>query len=295
VQDLTTRFNVVTYDPRGQGLSTRDLPRDVSLDDFLLDFETVREHLGLERFVMLGSCNFALLAAHYAARHPERVSALVLINGAVSWDAWRLSSVYDILPQEDWELFLHNMAPLDYTPQQAQALADALRQGISQRDYLISAPAWQQAGLEDVLPRLRTPTLVLHSKDFRLRSVEAPLELARRLPNAKLALMDSNWLFGHPGQAIAAIDEFMAEVNTSEAVRRVPHGDSTGTMLAALSARQAQVLRLIAEGKTNGEIADALVISLRTVERHVAELYAKIGVRNRVEAAAFAMGQLARA
>jgi DNA-binding NarL/FixJ family response regulator len=62
-----------------------------------------------------------------------------------------------------------------------------------------------------------------------------------------------------------------------------------------LSSRQAQVLRLIAEGKTNGEIADELVISLRTVERHVAELYAKIGVRNRVEAAAFAMSQLAKA
>jgi DNA-binding NarL/FixJ family response regulator len=63
----------------------------------------------------------------------------------------------------------------------------------------------------------------------------------------------------------------------------------------SLPPRQAQVLWLIAEGKTNGEIADALVISLRTVERHVAELYAKIGVRNRVEAAAFAISQLVRA
>jgi DNA-binding CsgD family transcriptional regulator len=225
---------------------------------------------------------------------------LVLLNGAVSWEAWRLSSVYDILPQEDWELFLHNMAPLDYTPEQAQALADALRQGISQRDYLVSAPCWQRAGLENVLPRLHTPALVLHSKDFRLRSVEAPLELARRLPNAKLALMDSNWLFGHPGQAVAAIDEFMADLNANEADGKRETASHAGEMtppgrVSTLSARQAQVLRLIAEGKTNGEIADALVISLRTVERHVAELYAKIGARNRVEAAAFAMGQLARA
>ena len=62
-----------------------------------------------------------------------------------------------------------------------------------------------------------------------------------------------------------------------------------------LSARQQQVLALIARGKTNGEIADELVISLRTVERHVAELYAKLGARNRVEAAAFAMSNLIRA
>ena len=289
---LAERFQLIAYDPRGQGLSSRNLPEDVCLDDFIEDFEAVREHLALQRFVMLGSCNWALLAAHYAARYPGRVKALILVNGAVSWDAWRLSSVYDTLPREDWDLFLHNMAPLDYTPEQARALVESAKASILQRDYLVSTPVWHSASLEDILPRLHTPTLVLHSKDFRLRSVEGPLELARRLANAKLRLMDSNWLFGHPGQAIAAIDEFMADLEAGEAKSSatVPAFPSSG-----LSARQAQVLRLIAEGKTNGEIADELVISLRTVERHVAELYAKIGARNRVEAAAFAMSSLVRA
>jgi pimeloyl-ACP methyl ester carboxylesterase/DNA-binding CsgD family transcriptional regulator len=294
--DLAERFRLIAYDPRGQGLSTRGLSEDVCLEDFISDFEAVRERLGLQRFIMLGSCSSALLAAHYAARYPERVKALILVNGAVSWDAWRLSSVYDTLPREDWELFLCNMAPRDYTPEETQALVDFAKDCMTQRDYLISAPAWQQAGLEDVLPTLRTPTLVLHSRDFRLRSIEAPLELARRLPNAKLALMDSNWLFGHPGQAAAAIDEFLAGLNQAEAL--APEGRvgvPSLPLLSALSPRQAQVLHLIAEGKTNGEIADELVISLRTVERHVAELYAKIGARNRVEAAAFAMSQLAKA
>ena len=159
---------------------------------------------------------------------------------------------------------------------------------------LPNAPAWQRAGLEDFLPSLHTPTLVLHSKDFRLRSIEAPLELARKLPNAKLSLMDSNWLFGHPGQAIAAIEEFLAGLNARENHGRTAASAATSMPSGGLSARQAQVLVLIAEGKTNGEIADALVISLRTVERHVAELYAKIGARNRVEAAAFAINQLAK-
>jgi DNA-binding NarL/FixJ family response regulator len=52
-----------------------------------------------------------------------------------------------------------------------------------------------------------------------------------------------------------------------------------------------QVLRLIAEGKTTHEIAEALVLSDRTVERHIADVYAKIGARNRAEATAYALSQ----
>jgi pimeloyl-ACP methyl ester carboxylesterase/DNA-binding CsgD family transcriptional regulator len=292
---LAARYHLIFYDPRGQGLSTQDLSPDVSLDDFIADFEAVRERLGLQRFIMLGSCNFALLAGHYAARYPERVKALILVNGAVSWEAWRLSSVYDKLPQEDWELFLYNMAPADYTPEETQRVVDALKSSMTQRDYLVSAQAWHKAALDAVLPSLQAPTLVLHSKNFRLRSVEGPLELARRLPNARVSLMDSNWLFGHPGQAITAIDQFVAELNAAPAGEPDLPRQGELTPVLALSPRQRQVLGLIAAGKTNGEIADELVISLRTVERHVAELYAKIGARNRVEAAAYAMSHLVKA
>jgi DNA-binding NarL/FixJ family response regulator len=56
----------------------------------------------------------------------------------------------------------------------------------------------------------------------------------------------------------------------------------------ALSTRQLQVLRLIAEGKSSREIAAALVLSERTVQRHIAELYTRINVHNRAEATAFA-------
>jgi DNA-binding NarL/FixJ family response regulator len=54
-----------------------------------------------------------------------------------------------------------------------------------------------------------------------------------------------------------------------------------------LSHRQSDVLCLIADGKTTREIAGALVLSERTVERHIADIYAKIGARNRAEATAF--------
>jgi DNA-binding NarL/FixJ family response regulator len=56
-----------------------------------------------------------------------------------------------------------------------------------------------------------------------------------------------------------------------------------------LSGRETKVLRLIASGKSNQQIADALVLSLRTVERHITNLYAKIGAHGKADATAYAL------
>ena len=67
---------------------------------------------------------------------------------------------------------------------------------------------------------------------------------------------------------------------------------SNMSYMAGLTARQIQVLGLIAKGKTNREIARELVLSERTVERHTADIYHKVGARNRAEATAFALSHL---
>ncbi|MBM7503251.1 ATP-binding protein [Agromyces aurantiacus] len=73
-------------------------------------------------------------------------------------------------------------------------------------------------------------------------------------------------------------------------VRAIPRGPSTLTRAnpAGLTARQVEVLRLVAEGRTNAEIADRLVLSVRTVDTHVAAVLAKLGVSTRGEAARMA-------
>jgi DNA-binding CsgD family transcriptional regulator/tetratricopeptide (TPR) repeat protein len=77
-------------------------------------------------------------------------------------------------------------------------------------------------------------------------------------------------------------------------VPNVPRGPMTGTREnpAGLTDRQLEVLRLLAQGQTNGEIAEQLVLSVRTVDRHVAEILAKLGVtsRRQVPARAAALG-----
>ena len=285
LRELSKRFRLITYDSRGQGLSSRNLGPNVTLDDFLLDFETVRDHLGLSRFVLLGSCSTSFLAAHYAYRHPDHVSALILMNAALSWDAWRLAAIYDELPSQNWDLFLWNMVPQSYSAEYAVKMVDYFRDGMSQADYLASVPAWRGAGLEGLVNDLHTPTLVLHSKDFRLRAVEGPIELARRLPNARLTMMDGYTLFGESGQAIGAIDEFLADIDARE-----QGGHNEGVVNAPrMTEREVEVLRLIAKGATNREIADDLVISMRTVERHITHIYGKIGARGKADATTYAL------
>jgi DNA-binding NarL/FixJ family response regulator len=58
-----------------------------------------------------------------------------------------------------------------------------------------------------------------------------------------------------------------------------------------LTDRELEVLRLVAHGNSNREIAAALVLSIRTIERHIENLYAKIGANGRAEATAYALRQ----
>ena len=61
--------------------------------------------------------------------------------------------------------------------------------------------------------------------------------------------------------------------------------------IAGLTERELQVLRLVAEGSTNREIAEALVLSENTVARHLTSIFTKVGVENRAGATAFALRQ----
>src|SRR3954451_1085349 len=101
----------------------------------------------------------------------------------------------------------------------------------------------------------------------------------------------------------ASIDEIAAAVRaavdggsmlstgvTADLLDRIRHASpDAGSERAKLSARQAEVLRLITEGRSNGEIAEALEISEQTVKSYVSALLEKLGVENRIQAAVYAV------
>jgi ATP/maltotriose-dependent transcriptional regulator MalT len=77
--------------------------------------------------------------------------------------------------------------------------------------------------------------------------------------------------------------------NPPQPARRSRRGDGMAPDIAGLSERELDVLRLVAQGRTNREIAGALVLSEKTVARHLTNIFAKTGVENRAGAAAFAL------
>jgi len=132
----------------------------------------------------------------------------------------------------------------------------------------------------------------MHPRDFIHLNAGEAVKLASGLPNAKLTMLESDDpgdLHGRPASALAAIDDFFAGLPTEDGHAAL---QESRPRPIKLSARQAEVLALLVQGKTNREIAAELVLSLRTVERHIEELYAKLEVRNRAEAIAFALGPL---
>jgi DNA-binding NarL/FixJ family response regulator len=57
----------------------------------------------------------------------------------------------------------------------------------------------------------------------------------------------------------------------------------------SLTSREVEILKLLASGLTSGELAAKLCLSVATIQRHIANIYGKIGVRNRAEATAYAL------
>src|SRR3954471_21062202 len=78
---LGESFTLILFDPRGTGGSDRPAdPRAYTTEDYLADLDELREHLGLERMLLLGHSHGGVVAAAYASAHPGRVDRLVLAS-----------------------------------------------------------------------------------------------------------------------------------------------------------------------------------------------------------------------
>jgi DNA-binding NarL/FixJ family response regulator len=132
----------------------------------------------------------------------------------------------------------------------------------------------------------------MHPRDFLWLPPYESARLAARIPGARFLLIDGNLPLGDARQGVAAIETFLDGLSAPDEPAREVATAPQSSSLINLSLRQKEVLRLIAQGKTTREIADTLVLSERTVERHIADAYAKIGARNRSEATVYALGNL---
>lgn len=280
-QRLARHHTVVRFDNRGSGLSHGG-PADYSLPALARDLEAVVRAAGLARFALIGRITGSLPAVHYAAEHPDRVSHLVLWNGFMRnvdhGEAPRLGSLFAIAAK-DWELFTESISQAAtgwHDSEAARMWADVLRTSSTQASFLVGLAARRNWNVRGELSAVRAPTLVLLDERNRLASLERCRELAAGIANARLHTVQGE--SGMPGaDTLSLIERFIGSAD--EATE-----SATRTSMQRLTARERQILQLLASGTSNTAIAGRLGISVNTVTRHLTHVYAKIGAQNRVQA-----------
>ena len=268
---LAQRRKLVRYDNRGSGLSDRDVT-DYSLDAHVLDLEAVADRLGLEQFDLFAIYHSGPVAIAYAARHPERVSHLVL------WCSWARGSDVAGSPllqtmrgfiSQNWEAYSETAAGsfLGWSePESAHRFAALLRESVTPEAARAALEATTQFDVTDLLPQLRTPTLVLHRRELRFPDASVARSLAARIPDASLVVLEGDSMAPYLGDAPAvyrAVAGFLGDLEEPAPVEEPPEAGAVHTILFSDVEGSASLTERLGDAKAR-EV-------LRTYERIVRE------------------------
>jgi pimeloyl-ACP methyl ester carboxylesterase/DNA-binding CsgD family transcriptional regulator len=287
---------LVRYDERGCGLSDREVD-DLSLDAWVADLETVVEAAGVSRFALLGVSTGVAVAVAYAARHPERVTHLVLYGGYARGRLLRgagerrLQEALVAAISAGWAnpdpTFRHVFSMLFLPGGSAEQMAwydDVQRHSTSATTAVRLYRARGSLNVVELASQVSARTLVAHPRDDRVVPLAEAQLLADLLPDARLVVLESanHILLSDEPAWPSFLAELRAFLGTEQAATRPAVGSPD------LSARELEVLELVAAGLTNEAIAGRLTLSVRTVERHLTNTYVKLGVSGKAGRAAAA-------
>jgi len=294
LQAFSERQTFVRYDERGCGLSDWAVP-DLSFDSWVRDLEGIADTVGAGRFALLGISQGASIAIAYAVRHPERVSRLVLHGGYARGRLVRNSSpeaadeaeTMARLAEIGWgrsdeafrQFFTSQFIPGGTREQHAW---------FNELEQLSTSPAnaarfmreFNGIDVTALLPQVRCPTLVLHSRDDRRVPFEEGRLIASGIPGAEFLPIDSGnhlLLASEPGWPLwlDRVQQFLAGDRS---------GNDETAHFGSLTERQRDLVELIAQGRDNSQIAARLGLSEKTVRNHITSIFAKLQVENRGQA-----------
>ena len=198
------RHTLVRYDARGNGLSDW-APPELSFERFVSDLASVFDAAGVERAPVVGLSQGASVAVAYAARHPERVSALILIGGcAQGWRAKNhpsLSRKFEammVLMRDGWggrnaafrQIFTTTFFP-DADQKITEEFNELQRVTTTPHNAAALLSALGDIDVREELPRVKVPTLVLHCRDDAVVPMKDGVELASGIAGARFVPLES--------------------------------------------------------------------------------------------------------
>jgi pimeloyl-ACP methyl ester carboxylesterase/DNA-binding CsgD family transcriptional regulator len=295
LEHLGSRFRVIRYDRPGTGLSDRDVPPPTNIDGEVAVLDAVVRATGHDSVLMFGASSGGCVAVRYAASHPARVRRLVLYGSYadgrdIAPESAR-SSLVSVVASH-WGLGSRVLADVFLPSADAAERADFARfqrQSSSAENAAASLAAVYAMDVRHDLPEVTAPTLVLHRRADHAIAASLGRDVAARLPGCSFVLLDGVEHFpwrGDAGSLVAAVAGFLGEPLAGE--DRANERPGLSPTLASLSDRELEVLRLVAAGLGDDEIARRLVLSPHTVHRHVANIRTKLDLTSRAAAAAAA-------
>lgn len=297
LRGLGRHHTLVRYDERGCGLSDWDAA-DFSIDAWVRDLETVVDALGLEQFPLLGISQGAAVSVAYAVKHPEKVTHLILYGGYARGRLKRDLPSEELLQAETminvirvgWgkenpafrQLFSTMLMP-DGTEAQKDWLNELARISSSPEVAAAMERAFYQVNVTDQARLVTMPTLILHARHDDAIPFEEGRLLATLIPNARFVPLDSRnhiLLEEEPAWArfLAEVHAFLGVIEPEATIVRSP------SVFPELTARELEVLRLLAQGASNDDIAAQMVITPKTVRNYVSRIYSKLDVDSRARA-----------
>ena len=293
--ELSRHHQLLRYDQRGCGLSDWDV-ESLTLESMICDLEAVVDAAGLDRFPLLGISQGGAIATAYAARHPERVTKL-LLYGAFGQGRLRRATPEQReeaeamlkLVELGWnrddpgfrQVFALHFFP-DASPELHAAFNETARLSTSARN---ASRLMREIWSLDVLTlaaQVKCPTLAIHARSDARIPFENGRKLAALISGARLVALDSRnhiLLESEPAWQ-SFVEEFRGFL---PGVAGVPTTPASGAM-ALLSAREREVIELIAEGLDNHQIAARLFLSEKTVRNHINSIFSKLNVQTRAQA-----------
>jgi len=287
--EIARTHRVVRFDRIGCGLSSRELEPRPTVELESRELETVIDAVGEPAVVFASSCACAA-ASVLAVRRPSAVRRLVYFGGYAARDdipdVTRRSLIEFV--RTNWKLGAQMLAGL-FAP---HASGDEISYYTHVQRLAASAEAASVfleldlgTDIRSVLPRVEVPVLVLHRRGDRTVPIGRGRELAALLPNARFVPLTG--------------DSHMPWLDDQRELHRALagfiHGEATAAGVAGddspLTSRETEILRYVATGMSNREIASTLILSEHTIHRHIANILNKLMQSTRAAAAAHAARQ----
>ncbi|HET8755031.1 MAG TPA: alpha/beta fold hydrolase [Solirubrobacteraceae bacterium] len=293
VTALAERHTVIRYDRPGTGLSERAAGAELAIAAELEVLDELLDHLGVERCSLFGFSAGGALAGAYAAAHPRRVQRLVLYGSHARGDILaepearrQLVSVV----RAHWGVGSRLLAAVFVPDGGAESLdwfARFQRASASPETAARLLEAIYAIDERDAFRAIAAPTLVLHRTGDRAVPVEAGREVAALVPGARFRSFPGATHPPWQGDTAALLDAIADFMHLGSYT--LPETGPAEADAAALTGREREVLRLVADGLSNEEIAARLALSEHTIHRHIANIRAKLDTPSRGAAAAAAI------